>query len=78
MRTLLQKAKESKSNKSTRFIPDKEFEELALAWCRDEITLAQINKALNQSNTGYRCYAKLALTLKKYLNDNYKISIFQQ
>lgn len=69
MKTLLEKAKESKNNKSTRFIPTKEFEELALAWCRDEITLSQINKALGQGNTGYRVYAKLALTLKNYLKD---------
>lgn len=68
--TLLNKAKAIKANKRERFVPTKEMEEVALAWVKGEITHSQIAKALGYDNTGYRVYAHLALTLKKYLNDN--------
>lgn len=67
-KSLLQKAKEIKRNNSSRFVPDKEFEELTIAWCKDEVSLTQICRALGLDNTGYRVYAKLAVTLKKLYN----------
>lgn len=72
--TLLQKAKKVTSHKKV--IPQtKEMQEVALAWCRDEITITQIAKALGLNNTGTRIYSKLALSLKSYLNENFKIQI---
>lgn len=66
--SLLQTAKSIKTGKQHKFNPDSQMEEIALAWCKDEINLAQIAKALGLNNTGYRTYAKLALTLKNYIN----------
>lgn len=66
-KSLLQKAKSYKGKKGAPFIPTKEFEEMAIAWCNDEIGHTQICKALNLDNTGYRVYSMLALTLKSYV-----------
>ena len=65
--SLLQTAKSIKTGKQHKFTPDSQMEEIALAWCNDEINLAQIAKALGLNNTGYRTYAKLALTLKEFI-----------
>jgi hypothetical protein len=72
--TLLQKAKKVTSYKKV--IPQtKEMQEVALAWCRDEVTITQIAKAMGLNNTGTRIYSKIALSLKTYLNENFKIEI---
>lgn len=67
-KSLLEKAKSL--NKAPQKIDPAttEMEELALAWCRDEVSLSQVAKALGLNNTGYRTYSKLALSLKIYLN----------
>lgn len=70
--SLLQKAKKIPMQKSRINHLPQDFEEVALAWCRDEISLTQICKAMGLDNTGYRVYAKLALTLKQYFNKNYR------
>lgn len=68
-KTLLDKAR---SVKTTGLGPkvevSQEMEDVALAWCRGEITLTQIARALNLNNTGYRTYSLLALALKSHLN----------
>lgn len=66
-KSLLQKAKAITPQRQSGFAYTKEMEEVALAWCRDEITHTQVARALGLDNTGYRTYAKLALTLKHYL-----------
>lgn len=68
--SLLQKAKAHKGKKGVAFVPTKEFEEMALAWCHDEVSHTQICKALGLDNTGYRVYSMLALTLKGYIKSN--------
>ena len=68
-KTLLEKAKSFKK-KTSPFVPTKEFEELAMAWCKDEISHTQICKALDLDNTGYRVYSMLALTLKHLYSKN--------
>lgn len=70
-KTLLEKAKEIKSTPRNKSIEG--MEELALAWCRDEINLTQIARVLSIPGTGHQVYAKIALSLKEYLNKNYKI-----
>jgi len=72
-KSLLQKAKEIKTQKKEVNIIEG-MEELALAWCRDEIKLVQISKVLGLDNAGYRTYEKIALALKKYLINNYKMT----
>ena len=76
-KTLLQKALAIKSIRKPHkeLASPKEMEEVALAWVRDEVSLTQINKALGLDNTGYRTYAKIAIALKGYLNENLKVSI---
>lgn len=71
-KTLLQKANELKKKKI--FVPDKEMEEITLAWVRDEVTHGQVAKALGLNNTGFRVYSQLALTLKKYINNSAQIT----
>lgn len=66
-KSLLQKAKSYKAKRRSLFIPTKEFEDVALAWCNDEVTHTQICKALGLDNTGFRVYSMLALTLKNYI-----------
>lgn len=66
-KSLLQKAKAHSSKRGGHFEYSKDLEEVALAWCRDEITHTQVARALGLDNTGYRTYAKLALTLKHYI-----------
>lgn len=73
-KSLLEKAKEIKTQKRIVDLPD-EMDSLALAWCRGEITHSQIAKVLGYDNTGYRVYAKIAISLKSYLNKNHKYSI---
>ena len=65
--SLLQKAKSIKTGKQHKFTYTQQMEEVTLAWVNDELTLSQIAKALGLDNTGYRTYAKLALTLKEFI-----------
>lgn len=70
--TILQKAKKINHQPKKTATITKEIQDAALAWCRGEITITQIARAMDLNNTGYRVYALLAHSLKNYLNKNYK------
>ena len=67
MSELLDKVKNTKGKKKYK-VPNG-FEEVALAWCRDEVTISQIATALDFPK-GAALYSRLALTLKEYINKN--------
>lgn len=72
-KSLLEKAKAIKTNGvGPKVEVSEEMEEVALAWCRGELTLTQIARSLNLDNTGYRTYSLLALSLKNYINKQSK------
>lgn len=69
MTTLLQKSLSIKTSKPKQEPPpEKEMEEVALAWVRGEINITQITKGMGLDNTSFRVYAKLAHALKGYVN----------
>lgn len=70
-KTLLQKAKNIPTQRHTVKITP-EMEEAALAWCRGEVSVTQIARAMDLDNTGYRMYAMIAHALKNYINKNFK------
>ena len=66
-KTLLQKAKESKSGRATKRSFTKEDTELVMAWVNDEITLTQLGKAVGKQSKGVASYSYVALVLKNHL-----------
>lgn len=63
--SLLDNAKSLKSKTHERISP--ELVELAVAWAKDEITITQVQSALNTK--GSNVYAKLALALRVYIKN---------
>lgn len=68
MNSLLNKAKEIKTNERDLLGPTKEQVELALAWAHNEVRLIQVMKVLGVTQT--TAYLRLARSLRKYIQDN--------
>lgn len=67
--SLLQKAKKQKSDATKMTVITDEHIELALAWCRDEVTYTQVNLALAH-NSQTQTYITLARALKKHFKES--------
>jgi hypothetical protein len=63
---LLEKAKQVKLTRNSRRPVTQEQIDLVLAWCRDEVTLRQVEEAVGLSHTSV--YAWVAVRLKSHLN----------
>lgn len=68
-KSLLEKAKKIDNKKIKSNATEKEMQELSLAWVKNEISLSQIASVLGIKGTGHQCYAKIAHSLKKYINN---------
>lgn len=65
-KTLLEKAKGVKGNRTPQKITDEHIE-LALAWVNGEVPYSAVNIALGKPKVGSHAYTFLALTLKAHL-----------
>lgn len=65
--SLLEKAQELKSKRNNKKQVSQEDIELALAWVRGEVTLAQCSFAWEMKSFGPQIYAKIAIALRTYL-----------
>jgi hypothetical protein len=71
--SLLKKALSQKgAMKGKRVEVSNETEEAALAWCRGDVTLTQLARAVGIGNSGHQMYALLAHSLKSYINKSSK------
>lgn len=55
-KTLVDKARETEYNRKRTLSRDKEHQDLAIAWAKDEISLAQVSRALGKTNSGNTLY----------------------
>ncbi len=68
-KTLLQKAKETITRSPKKTAYSKEHIELAIAWAKDEITVAQCQSVLKSKNGG-AIYSTLLYILKQHVKNN--------
>lgn len=63
--SLLSEIKKS-GKKKMKYILTPEWEEVVIAWLKDEISITQINKGLKKTNSGNVLYALASLTKEMY------------